>query len=174
MPASAGPFGRIRYRPQQGTAKRAAQGDHLDPSECAAPVISDDLQQLTPLVLQVVTDQDAIEEWNEMVARHHYLSYTQPFGPHLRYYILDQQGRKLGCLLFAAAGSSLACRDTWIDEKHKKQLHLVVNNSRFLILPWVKVKCLASMAPRWRPGNWLMTGLCSTLTGRCWSRPLSI
>ena len=72
------------------------------------PVISDDLQQLTPLVLQVVTDQDAIEEWNEMVARHHYLSYTQPFGPHLRYYILDQQGRKLGCLLFAAAGSSLA------------------------------------------------------------------
>lgn len=113
------------------------------------PVISDDLQQLTPLVLQVVTDQDAIEEWNEMVARHHYLSYTQPFGPHLRYYILDQQGRKLGCLLFAAAGSSLACRDTWIGwqhQKHKKQLHLVVNNSRFLILPWVKVKCLASMA----------------------------
>jgi Druantia protein DruA/Transposase DDE domain len=113
------------------------------------PTIDDELAQLTPIKLQVVTDADAIKQWNEMVDRHHYLGYKRPIGPHLRYFILDKQGRQLGCLMFSYAVKSLPCRDQWIgwqDKIHKKHLNLVVNNNRFLIFPWVNVKCLASKA----------------------------
>ena len=115
----------------------------------AKPLIDDSLDSLTPLSLQVVTDKDTIKEWNESIDRHHYLGYRRPFGPHLRYFILDSRGRKLGCLLFEAATTILPCRDEWIgwqNQDYKKHLNLVVNNSRFLIFPWVKVNCLASKA----------------------------
>jgi hypothetical protein len=113
------------------------------------PAINGDLDQLTPISLQVVTEKAAISQWNETVDRHHYLSYKRPIGPHLRYFILDNRERRLGCLLFSYAAKSLHCRDEWIgwqDSAHKKHLNLVINNNRFLILPWVKVKCLASKA----------------------------
>ena len=113
------------------------------------PLIGDDLEQLSPICLQVVTEKDAISQWNEYADRHHYLGYKRPIGPHLRYFIRDKQGRPLGCLMFAYAVKSLPSRDKWIgwqDTSHKKHLDLVVNNNRFLILPWVKVKCLASKA----------------------------
>ena len=113
----------------------------------AQPAIDDALKQLTPVNLQVVTDKDAIDQWNEAVDRHHYLGYKRPIGAHLRYFILDKQGRKLGCLLFSYAVKSLPCRDEWIgwqDKTYKKHMNLVVNNNRFLIFPWVNVKHLAS------------------------------
>jgi len=113
------------------------------------PVIGDNLDQLTPISLQVVTEKDAVSQWNEYVDRHHYLGYKRPIGPHLRYFVLDKQGRPLGCLMFSYAVKSLPARDEWIgwqDIKHKKHLNLVINNNRFLIFPWVKVKCLASKA----------------------------
>ncbi len=125
------------------------------------PLINDKLDSLTPLSLQIVTDQEAIKEWNEVVDRHHYLNYRRPFGPHLRYFILDNCGRRLGCLLFEAGTSTLPCRDEWIgwqNRAYKKHLNLVVNNSRFLIFPWVKVRHLASMAlsmaTRQLPTDW--------------------
>lgn len=113
------------------------------------PAIDADLDQLTPISLQVAADKDGVNQWNELVDRHHYLGYKRPIGPHLRYFILDKQGRTLGCLMFSYAVKTLPCRDEWIgwqEERHKKHLDLVVNNNRFLILPWVKVKYLASMA----------------------------
>src|SRR5680860_182769 len=112
-------------------------------------IISDELDQLTPISLQVVTEKDAINQWNEYVDRHHYLGYRRPIGPHLRYFILDKQGRQLGCLMFSYAVKSLPARDEWIgwqEKSHKKHMDLVANNNRFLIFPWVKVKCLASKA----------------------------
>ncbi len=111
--------------------------------------VDDDLDQLTPIGLQVVTEKAAIKQWNEYVDRYHYLGYKRPIGPHLRYFILDRQARKLGCLMFSYAVKSLACRDEWIgwqEQTHKKHLDLVINNNRFLIFPWVTVKCLASKA----------------------------
>lgn len=109
--------------------------------------IEDNLAQLTPISLKTATEKNDISLWNEMIDRHHYLGYKQPIGPHLRYFIVDKHRRKLGCLLFSFAVKRLPCRDEWIgwqDKAHKKHLDLVVNNNRFLILPWVKVKCLAS------------------------------
>jgi hypothetical protein len=113
------------------------------------PLINDPLGQLTPITLQLAVDKNEVKLWNELIDRHHYLGYRQPIGQHLRYFIVDRHGRKLGCLLFSYAVKTLPCRDQWIgwqDQAYKKHLNLVVNNNRFLLLPWVKVKCLASKA----------------------------
>lgn len=111
------------------------------------PSITDELSQLTPISLQVVTEKDDITLWNEYIDRHHYLGYRRPIGPHIRYFIHDNQNRKLGCLIFSYATKKLVCRDEWIgwqNTAYKKHLHLIVNNNRFLVFPWVKVKSLAS------------------------------
>ena len=67
-----------------------------------------------PLELEVVTEEEAVEEWKELVDRHHELGYRHPFGCFLRYWLRDRRGRKLGCLLFEAGTTRLPCRDAWI------------------------------------------------------------
>jgi len=130
---------------QKSTQKKIIWTSQSD----SQPLINDRLVELMPISLQLVKEKASIRLWNEMIDRHHYLGYKRPIGPHLRYFILDEQGRKLGCLMFSYPVKSLACRDEWIgwqDLKHKKHLNLVINNNRFLIFPWIKVKCLASKA----------------------------
>ncbi len=112
------------------------------PIDCA-------VNELMPINLQVVTEPEQITEWNEFVDRYHYLGYRRPIGSHLRYYVVDRYGRKLGCLLFSFATIKLTCRDEWIgwtDLHRQKHLNLIANNNRFLIFPWVNVKHLASKA----------------------------
>ena len=80
-----------------------------------------------------------------------YLGYKQPLGPHLRYFLLDRHGRRLGCLLFSQATRSLLCRDAWVGWQqgaYKKHLDLVVAQPRFLLFPWVHVRFLASKCRR--------------------------
>ena len=143
-------LGIVSLPPTRQAMQRGPLGKTVWTSRSAAgPAIEGGLKPLTPLSLEVVTGKEAIEEWNEIVDRHHYLGYRRPFGPHLRYVILDRRGRRLGCLLFEASASSVPCRDEWIgwqDRTWKKHLNRVVCNSRFLIFPWVKVNCLASKA----------------------------
>ena len=143
-------LGIMSLPPTRQAMQRGPLGKTVWTSRSAAgPAIEGGLKPLTPLSLEVVTGKEAIEEWNEIVDRHHYLGYRRPFGPHLRYVILDRRGRRLGCLLFEASASSVPCRDEWIgwqDRTWKKHLNRVVCNSRFLIFPWVKVNCLASKA----------------------------
>jgi len=105
------------------------------------------LDDLMPITLQIAKEKEQKQSWNEYVERYHYLGYKQPIGPHLRYFIVDRLGRKLGCMLFSFPTWSLPSRDQWIgwDKKaNEKNLKLVVNNNRFLIFPWVNVKNLAS------------------------------
>jgi len=108
------------------------------------------LEDPEAISIQKVIEKEEIDLWNEYVDRYHYLRYRRPIGTHSRYFIISGEDEKmiLGCLLFSAtAVYSLAPRDQWIDWKEgdrKKCLNLVLNNSRFLIFPWVKVKNLAS------------------------------
>ncbi len=125
------------------------------------PGIDCTLAQLEPLSLQLATEERDAADWNELVDRHHGLGCPRPFGPHLRWFVLDRDGRRLGCLLFEAAAKSLPARDAWVGWNGKdrdRRLHLAVSNSRFLILPWVRVDNLASralsMAARQLPGEW--------------------
>jgi hypothetical protein len=99
--------------------------------------------------LKPVLDRCEVSLWNQYVERYHILGYRLPFGAHQRYFILSNRGQPLGCILFAAAAWALEARDQWIgwtQTDRSKRLYLVVNNTRFLIFPWVHVKNLASRA----------------------------
>jgi len=126
----------------QKTIQWTDQSNESAPIDCS-------LDDIMPITLQIVTENEQNYKWNEFVDRYHYLGYRRPIGSHLRYYIVAHDGRKLGCLLFSFATWSLSCRDKWIgwsDEEREKHLNLVINNNRFLIFPWVNVKHLASKA----------------------------
>jgi hypothetical protein len=87
--------------------------------------------------------------WRELVGRYHYLGYRMPYGAHLRYlaFVSEPERAVVGALQISSAAWRLAARDRWIgwdDQTRQKNLQRVVNNSRFLILPWVRVKNLAS------------------------------
>jgi hypothetical protein len=99
--------------------------------------------------LKLVLDRYEVSLWNQYVERYHTLGYRLPFGAHQRYFILSDRSQPLGCILFSAAAWALEARDQWIgwtQTDRSKRLHLVVNNTRFLIFPWVHVKNLASKA----------------------------
>ena len=85
--------------------------------------------------------------FNYLLKKHHYLSYSRPVGQNMKYLILGKDGRYLGCLLFGAAAWKTAARDQWIGwnpDDRERNLGLICNNTRFLILDWIKVPHLAS------------------------------
>ncbi len=84
---------------------------------------------------------------NEFVARYHYLGYKTLVGAQMRYAVHDRNGWPLAMLGFSTAAWKLAPRDNfigWTPEKREKNLPLVVDNPRFLILPWVRIPNLGS------------------------------
>lgn len=117
----------------------------------AKPEIKGRVSDVSPIKLEAVRSRDKIRLWNEYVERYHVLGYKRPFGAHQRYFIWSgkEPKKQLGCLLFSASAWALAERDKWIGwdkEARCQRLHLIVNNTRFLIFPWVKIKNLASKA----------------------------
>lgn len=93
-----------------------------------------------------VVNKDNSALWNEYIERYHYLGYTPLPGAQLRYFIKSAD-QILALLGFGAAAWKTAPRDKyigWDAQTRKKNLHLIVNNARFLILPWVCSKNLGS------------------------------
>ena len=87
--------------------------------------------------------------FNYLVKQYHYLSYGRPVGQNMKYMILGRNERFLGCLLFGGAAWKTEDRDRWIGwptDVRERNLGLICNNTRFLILDWVKVPHLASHA----------------------------
>ena len=85
--------------------------------------------------------------WNEFVARYHYLGYKTLVGAQMRYAVHDRNGWPLAMLGFSTAAWKLAPRDTfirWTRQLREKNLPFVVDNPRFLILPWIKIPNLGS------------------------------
>jgi len=114
-------------------------------TEAQADIVGN-LGDLGLVNVEVVKGKETTGLWNEYVSRYHYLGYKKPFGYVLRYFIVSEQGF-LGCLMFAGASKALADRDRWIgwtQVQRLRNLAWVINNSRFLIFPWVQVKNLAS------------------------------
>jgi hypothetical protein len=84
--------------------------------------------------------------YNSLIHQHHYLGFRQIVGNHLKYIAFIEQ-RPVACLGWGSAAWKVKSRDTfigWQPKTRKDNLHFVANNTRFLILPWVSVKCLAS------------------------------
>jgi len=120
-----------------------------------------EVSSLGLLTLTPVADKRESALWNELVERYHYLGYKRQGGAQMRYLARAGDGRVLGCLGYSVSAWKTGARDQWIGwsaEKRVERLHLVVNNSRFLILPWVRVQNLASkllgLAARQIPGDW--------------------
>ena len=117
------------------------------------------LIELPQLHLEIVTKATSAQ-WNEYIERYHYLGYTPLPGAQLRYLITA--GKQIIALTgFGAAAWQTAPRDQfigWDHDQRKKNLNLITNNARFLILPWVHSKNLASkilsLIARRLPDDW--------------------
>lgn len=109
--------------------------------------ISAELQTLRPISLTVVEAGQHHLLFQTFLARYHYLGYSGPVGENIKYLAFDRNDNPLACLLFGAAAWKLAPRDRfigWDAYQRKGKLHLLANNRRFLILPWIGVPHLAS------------------------------
>jgi hypothetical protein len=102
-----------------------------------------------------------MQEWRRYVNEYHMLGDKNVFGSRI-YYFIRSERQTLGCMLFSAASWALENRDRWIGwsaGERKERLYLIVNNTRFLILPNVRVKNLASralsLAAKQLPSDWV-------------------
>jgi hypothetical protein len=130
-----GPLGRRQIQLTQDSAPQAA--------------VQGTAGELAPLQLRVVESREDSRLWTELIERHHYLKYRVPFGANVRYLVYSERSHAgvLACLLWSSPAWKMAPRDRWIGwnaEQRGRNLQLIVNNSRFLVLPWFRVKGLAS------------------------------
>jgi len=104
------------------------------------------LAELGPLVFRQVRRSAEEPFFNGLVETHHYLGYTQPVGEQMKYLVYAGE-RPVACFAWSSAPRHLGPRDRylgWSAEKRRRNIRLVVYNSRYLILPWVRVEHLAS------------------------------
>ncbi|MBZ9637677.1 Druantia anti-phage system protein DruA [Clostridium sp. FP1] len=107
-----------------------------------------DLKEFEPIKLEIARAGAQLKLWRKYVNDYHMLGDRQVFGSRL-YYFVKSGDKKLGCLEFSASAWALKPRDEWIGwsiEDKNVRLHFILNNSRFLIFPWVNIKNLASKA----------------------------
>ena len=131
----------------------------LSPATKAQASIDTPAHLLGELKLSLVTAKNS-SLWNEYIHRYHYLGYTRLPGAQLRYFVTVNE-QPLALLGFGACAWQVEPRDSfigWDHEQRQKGLPLIVNNARFLILPWVQSKNLASkilgMVARQLPIDW--------------------
>jgi hypothetical protein len=108
--------------------------------------IEGSLCHLQPLEFELVRRTGKERLWNSLLEEHHYLGYEQPVGEHLKYLVMGQ-GRPIACLAWSSAPRHLGSRDRyigWSAEARRRNVRFLAYNTRFLILPWVKVEHLAS------------------------------
>ena len=146
-------------------AKQAGDGDKATKSGDKYPTDDkkepEEIYGCGAISLEVVPPGKRLVQWRKYVSSYHKLGDPRVFGSQIRY-MITTEGHDLGCLLFSASSWALAPREKWIGwtaEERQAHLHLIVNNSRFLILPWVHIKNLASralsMAARRIQRDWL-------------------
>jgi hypothetical protein len=130
------------------------------PATDAQTALVQPVHELAELTLRRPTDTTASRLWNEYIARYHYLGYTPLSGSQLRYNVFAGD-RLVALLSFGASAWKLAARESfigWHEPQRRCNLQLVVNNARFLILPWIQSKGLASkilaLAARQLPHDW--------------------
>jgi hypothetical protein len=139
LPAKRGPGG-------AGTGHAVGFEAAVEEATSSGPLVQATLSAVRPVGLERVGGREETALWNGFVERYHFLGYKRPFGCSLRYFITSSRGR-LGCLLVAGGARALRCRDEWIGwtaQQRLSNLPYLVNNSRFLLFPWVQVPHLAS------------------------------
>src|SRR5579862_197150 len=132
----------IRFRPPNPLVRR----DRPQPMLIDMTPLSGALAEIRPVALQQVRKTADEPLFNSLMEQHHYLGYEQPVGEHLKYLVWTQ-GRPVACMAWSSAPRHLGSRDCyigWIGEARRRNIRFIAYNTRFLILPWVRVEHLAS------------------------------
>jgi len=132
-----------KHSPPNSLAKRNKPSTDFildqNPVECR-------FDELPPVSIRQVRRTGEERLFNGLIELHHYLGYSQPVGEHLKHMAFAGE-RPVACLGWSSAPWHIGPRDRfigWTPAVRRKNLHLIAYNTRFLILPWVKVKHLAS------------------------------
>jgi hypothetical protein len=132
---------------RQTPTNRMTTRQIVDIAHDTAP-IQQPLSALRPLRIIDVHSQPHYEPlFSCLLAHYHYLGYTSAVGENMKYLVVDRDNRPLACLLFGSAAWSCNSRDVhigWSRADREQHLQFITNNTRFLILPWVRVPHLAS------------------------------
>lgn len=105
-----------------------------------------DISDYGPVTISLIRNTSIEPLYNSLVHQHHYLGYRQIVGQHLKYMAFIG-GRPVACLGWGSAAWAVKSRDAfigWNKQIKENNIACIVNNTRFLILPWVSIKCLAS------------------------------
>lgn len=139
--------GLIQLPPRLRAARRPGYKNKMHlPSELDKTPIQCSLSELGSITIEMIRGSSKEGLYNGLIGTFHYLGYNQGSGEQLKY-LITCNGRLLGCIGFGGSAFKIAPRDTfigWDDRTRVANLSKVVNNNRFLILPWVRVKNLAS------------------------------
>jgi hypothetical protein len=153
--------GLITLEPSQIPNMRRRPDSPVTAASDAQATIKRPVHELISLTLRLVSGTAASRLWNEYIARYHYLGYTLMSGSHQRYNVFAGE-QLVACLSFGASACKLKDRERligWSEPQRQRNLQLVVNNARFLILPWIESSGLASKilsrAARQLPNDWL-------------------
>lgn len=143
-----------------GVVRKRAHFAPTSASDAQTP-IRQPVHEIGRITLEVVSGTPASRLWNEYVARYHYLGYTPMSGSQIRYKVFAGE-QLVACISFCACAWKLKDRERfigWSEAQRQKNLQLVINNARFLVLPWIECKGLASkilsLAARQIPKDWL-------------------
>ena len=129
-------------------AKKTSDRKEPIPTLSMSDVISQHITKCDNIELSIARPGADLQKWRDYIQAYHILGYKMVFGSRIHYFI-RADGNIVGCLQFSAASWALEPRDKWIGwsaDDRKNRLFLIVNNSRFLILPNAHVKNLASRA----------------------------
>ncbi|UCE07135.1 MAG: DUF4338 domain-containing protein [bacterium] len=146
----------------QGRYQFNSQSIQIEPVHFIQPCyeIIGKLSDFTTPIFTVVQQKNERQLWNFLIDNYHYKGCRITVGRHLKYFVYLNK-HLIGCFAFADAVLKLTARDQWIgwnQQQRETGLHLIINNVRFLILPWVKIKNLASkllsLSAKIVPFNW--------------------
>lgn len=142
-----------------GVVRKRAHFAPTTASDAQAP-IKQPVHEIGRITLQVVSGKATSLLWNEYMARYHYLGYAAMSGSQIRYNVFAGE-QLVACISFCACAWKLKDREKfigWSQAQRQKNLQLVINNARFLVLPWIQSKGLASkilsLAARQLPRDW--------------------
>ncbi|HSW39347.1 MAG TPA: Druantia anti-phage system protein DruA [Acidobacteriota bacterium] len=135
----------VRYATHNPLGERGSRRGRPEPALVDATPIDADLSLIRPIEFRQVRRTGEERLFNSLMDHHHYLGYTQPVGEHLKY-LVYALGRPIACLAWSSAPRHPGPRDRfigWSAEVRRKNIRFLACNTRFLILPFVRVEHLA-------------------------------
>lgn len=132
-----------KHSPPNPLGPHRAKPSHVEVDQTP---INGSVKTVGPLTVRQVRGTDEERLYNGLIEQYHYLGYCHPVGEQLKYVVFADE-RPIACVAFSSAPRHIGCRDRfigWSVEQRKRNIRLIAYNTRFLIMPWVRVRYLAS------------------------------